>query len=132
MEEYSTIKKSLSINSQIVVLVVITYYISIITITASAYLMEVPLLMNANAAYWAIIFFGVWPIIIGKVAFAFSNHITVPILHLADIAKEIRKGNFDVNMVALNRGDEIGELAHAVDCLCVSIKIAIIKLSRKG
>jgi len=84
-----------------------------------------------NATMIMAIIFGISAILVAVVAFVFANRMTLPIRQMTIVAEEISKGSFDEELVALNRGDEVGELARAIDRLRVSVKIAITRLHKK-
>ncbi len=61
---------------------------------------------------------------VGIIARQLSLMIINPVKGLADVTHEIGKGNYDIQVPATERADEIGVLANAVDALKAEAKIA--------
>lgn len=58
-------------------------------------------------------------------ALLFSRQLALPIRQLTSVADDLSKGQMDVTISGLNRGDEIGALARAIDRLGTSIRYAM-------
>ena len=66
------------------------------------------------------------------IAYMLGKALTRPINELTIIADKLSKGDFDVNLPQIERGDEIGSLARAIDRLGISIKLAMDRLRSKS
>jgi methyl-accepting chemotaxis protein len=66
------------------------------------------------------------------IAYMLGKALTRPINELTLIADKLSKGEFDVNMTQIERGDEIGSLARAIERLGISIKMAMDRLRSKS
>ena len=66
------------------------------------------------------------------IAYALGRALTRPINELTIIADKLSKGDFDVNLTQVERGDEIGSLARAIERLGISIKLAMDRLRSKS
>ncbi|MDB5934479.1 MAG: hypothetical protein JWQ01_1823 [Massilia sp.] len=69
---------------------------------------------------------------VSVVAFFLGKQLSRPINQLTSIAHELSTGNFDVKIPQTGRGDEIGELARAIDRLGISIRLAMDRLRKKA
>ncbi|MDQ2822670.1 MAG: HAMP domain-containing protein [Pseudomonadota bacterium] len=65
------------------------------------------------------------------IAYMLGRALTRPINELTIIADKLSKGDFNVEMTQIERGDEIGSLARAIDRLGISIKLAMDRLRSK-
>lgn len=75
---------------------------------------------------------GLGSLLIGLgLAWLLSKSITNPIEQLTEAAEEISRGNFDQEVVGMERKDEVGSLARAVGRMAASIKIAVERFSKK-
>lgn len=61
-----------------------------------------------------------------------SKRLAQPIRNLTSVANQLSQGKLDVSIEGLERKDEIGEMARAVDRLGTSIKFAIQRLKKKA
>jgi len=95
--------------------------LSDISDTTSAFLMKLYLIVG-NAFLVIVI-----PLVI-----ILSLTITRPLRELTDVADRYSKGQIDLKVPGLERRDEIGNLAHALDRLGTSIKMAMQRLQKKG
>lgn len=64
------------------------------------------------------------------IAYAFSQRLTNPIRNLTHAADEMSRGRVVVKIDEINRNDELGSLARAIDRMGTSIKLAIDRLSK--
>lgn len=64
------------------------------------------------------------------VAYLLSLKLATPIRSLTTVAEQLSQGKFDVAMTGIQRKDEIGDLARAIDRLGTSIKVAIKRLRK--
>lgn len=58
-------------------------------------------------------------------ALLFSRQLSLPIRQLTSVADSLSRGQLDVSVAGMERGDEIGALARAIDRLGTSIKYAM-------
>jgi methyl-accepting chemotaxis protein len=63
-------------------------------------------------------------------ALLFSRQLSLPIRQLTQVADNLSKGQLDVSISGLDRGDEIGALARAIDRLGTSIKYAMERMRK--
>lgn len=70
--------------------------------------------------------------LVSLVAFFLGKQLSRPINQLTAIAHELSTGNFDVKIPQTGRGDEIGELARAIERLGISIRLAMDRLRKKA
>jgi methyl-accepting chemotaxis protein len=68
--------------------------------------------------------------VVGVAAFLLSRRLSVPIQRLTVIADDISRGRLDERIEYVNRGDEIGALARAIDRLRASVRLALKRLVR--
>jgi methyl-accepting chemotaxis protein len=66
------------------------------------------------------------------IAYMLGKALTRPINELTVIADKLSKGDFDVNLTQVERGDEIGSLARAIERLGISIRMAMDRLRSKS
>ena len=66
------------------------------------------------------------------IAYMLGRALTRPINELTIIADKLSRGDFDVNLTQVERGDEIGSLARAIERLGISIKLAMDRLRSKS
>ena len=66
---------------------------------------------------------------VALVAFLFAQRLTRPIRSLTRTADEISRGHLKATMTEVNRSDEIGALARAIDRMRASIKVAMGRLA---
>lgn len=60
-----------------------------------------------------------------------SINLALPIKRLTSTANSFSKGNFDDGVAYTNRNDEIGDLAHSIERMGVSIRLALKRLKSK-
>jgi methyl-accepting chemotaxis protein len=77
------------------------------------------------------ILIGVSVFLVIVVAFFLGKALTRPINELTGIARQLSNGELQVNIPQSSRGDEIGELARAIERLGVSIQLAMDRLRKK-
>jgi methyl-accepting chemotaxis protein len=65
------------------------------------------------------------------IAYWFSQALTNPIRNLTHVADEMSRGRVVVKIDEVNRNDEIGSLARAIDRMGTSIKLAMDRLTKK-
>ncbi len=65
-------------------------------------------------------------------AYVLTRGLSKPILGLTAVADQISRGKLDMQVVAINRTDEIGALARAIDRLGVSNRLAMERLARSN
>ena len=65
------------------------------------------------------------------IAFFLARRLSIPILNLTKIADEISRGNLSADIYEVNRGDEIGALARAIDRMGISLQLAFDKLKKR-
>ncbi|MFA5958570.1 methyl-accepting chemotaxis protein [Hyphomicrobium sp.] len=77
---------------------------------------------EANAAWYdhtimtiVIVVSGVMLLSVFACAFALARGLVSPLVRITSAMQELAKGNFEVALPGLNRSDEIGEIAHAVE-----------------
>ncbi|WP_332879370.1 HAMP domain-containing protein [Massilia sp. S19_KUP03_FR1] len=70
--------------------------------------------------------------LVAAIAYMLGKALTRPINELTIIADKLSKGDFDVNLTQVERGDEIGSLARAIERLGISIKMAMDRLRSKS
>ncbi len=68
---------------------------------------------------------------IGLLAFLLARGLTKPLRALTAVADEYSRGALDVAIPGSERSDEIGALAHALERMGLSIKMAMAKLSQR-
>ncbi len=61
-----------------------------------------------------------------------SKRLTRPIHELTNIAEQFSQGKLDLNISGLQRQDEIGHLARAIERLGISIKLAMSRLQKQS
>jgi len=88
-----------------------------------------PLTQMKKEGRWLII---VTIALVFGVAYMLGKALTRPINELTIIADKLSKGDFDVNLTQVERGDEIGSLARAIERLGISIKLAMDRLRSKS
>lgn len=66
---------------------------------------------------------------VALVAFLFAQRLTRPIRSLTRTADEISRGHLQATITEVNRSDEIGALARAIDRMRASIKVAMGRLA---
>lgn len=66
------------------------------------------------------------------IAYLVSQRLAQPIRNLTHIADEISRGKLGATIVEINRGDEIGALAAAIERMSVSIKMALERLKMRA
>jgi methyl-accepting chemotaxis protein len=69
-------------------------------------------------------------VLVVVVAYLLSLKLATPIRSLTTITEQLSQGKFDVVITGLQRKDEIGDLAKAIDRLGTSIKVAIKRLKK--
>jgi methyl-accepting chemotaxis protein len=65
------------------------------------------------------------------VAYIVSRRFTTPILGLTAVANEMSRGKLDLKIAETARRDEIGDLAHAIERMGTSIRLAMERLRKK-
>ena len=70
-------------------------------------------------------------VIVTLIAYSFAQRIAQPIRTLTSVANEMSRGKLVVRIDEVNRRDEIGALAAAIDRMGRSVKLAIERLSTK-
>jgi methyl-accepting chemotaxis protein len=80
----------------------------------------------------ALILLGVTLILVTVIAYWFSERMAKPIRNLTRVADEMSHGKPVGRIVEVNRKDEIGALANAIDRMGQSIRIAIERISAKS
>jgi methyl-accepting chemotaxis protein len=80
----------------------------------------------------ALILLGVTLILVTVIAYWFSERMAKPIRNLTRVADEMSHGKLAVRIVEVDRKDEIGALASAIDRMGQSIRIAIERISAKS
>ncbi len=72
-------------------------------------------------------------IVVVLTSYLISTRLATPIRDLTEVADQLSVGKMDVGEIAgVNRKDEIGDLARAIDRLGMSVKYAMKKLAKKG
>jgi methyl-accepting chemotaxis protein len=79
----------------------------------------------------AIILLVVTAVIVCILALVTSRRLTGPILQLTEVADQYSQGNLNLQIAALERKDEIGQLAQSIERLGTSIRIAIERLKKR-
>ncbi len=69
--------------------------------------------------------------IVSLVMMRFTSHITKPLYDLTEAAKQIEKGNYDIN-VNYDKNDEVGMLTNTIKTLAVHTKTHIRKLNKQA
>jgi len=69
-------------------------------------------------------------IVVSVVAYVFSQGLARPIRNLTRIADELSRGGTPEKIEEVSRGDEIGQLAAAIDRMAASIRLAIKRLRK--
>ncbi|MEM4270816.1 MAG: adenylate/guanylate cyclase domain-containing protein, partial [Candidatus Pacearchaeota archaeon] len=80
-----------------------------------------------NIQYIFLSIFGVIFIFSILISFLFAKYLTKPIYLLSDAAKELARGNMDIE-VDINRKDELGELAHSFNYMAKNLAEAYVEL----
>jgi methyl-accepting chemotaxis protein len=80
----------------------------------------------------AIILLVVTLLLVGIIAFVVAQRLANPIRKLTIAAEELSKGQMNTKITEVSRGDEIGDLAKAVERLGMSIKYALERMKRKS
>ena len=70
-------------------------------------------------------------IVVSVVAFIFSQGLSRPIRNLTRIAEELSRGGTSGKIEEVSRGDEIGQLAAAIERMAASIRLAIERLRKR-
>ncbi|MDQ1834801.1 cache domain-containing protein [Massilia scottii] len=78
------------------------------------------------------ILIGVSVALVIAIAIFLGKALTRPINDLTAIARQLSNGELQVTIAQIDRGDEIGSLARAIDRLGVSIQLAMDRLRKKG
>ena len=78
----------------------------------------------------ALILLGVTVLFVGVVSYLVARRVSRPIRNLTQIADNISRGNLRASIAEVNRSDEIGGLARAVERLTASVKLAMERLSK--
>lgn len=75
-----------------------------------------------------------WGSIIAGILYtsAFANFVTKPIRRLAQVSKEMAKGNLDIPSLDVVYDDEVGELTHSFNTMSESIRSLIEDLNQKA
>ena len=60
-----------------------------------------------------------------------SRRLTAPLRELTRVADQYSEGNLQLKITGLQRSDEIGQLAQAIERLGTSIRLAMERLQRK-
>lgn len=84
----------------------------------------------ASANGNALILLVVTLVVVALVASLWSRRLSAPIRQLTAVADAISHGKFDQPVGHLERGDELGALARAVDRLGTSVRLALQRLAR--
>ena len=63
------------------------------------------------------------------IAYIAAQRLSIPIIRLTQAANDISRGQF-TQISEKDRGDEIGSLAHAIERMSVSIRIAIERMHK--
>lgn len=66
------------------------------------------------------------------IAYVLSRQLATPIVELTAITENISRGDFDKKVIGIERRDEIGALARAIDRMAVSIRMAFDRLRKKA
>jgi len=66
------------------------------------------------------------------VAFVVSRRFTKPILNLTAVANDISRGKLSLKIAETSRNDEIGDLAHAIERMGNSIRLAMERFKKQG
>jgi methyl-accepting chemotaxis protein len=67
---------------------------------------------------------------VALVSYLVARRFSRPIRNLTQIADNISRGNLRASIAEVNRSDEIGGLARAVERLTASVKLAMERLSK--
>jgi sensor histidine kinase YesM len=67
-----------------------------------------------------------------SLAIIFTYRLTKPIIDLSQSAEKISKGNFDVELIKINTGDEVNVLADAFNKMVLSIKSYIDEIKKQA
>ena len=78
----------------------------------------------------ALILLGASAVFVGIVASLMAPRLTRPIRNLTDIADQISRGQLGTKIAEVERSDEIGGLARAIDRLRSSVEAAMKRLTR--
>jgi len=79
----------------------------------------------------ALILLGASVVFVGIMASLLAPRLTRPIRNLTDIADQISRGQLNARIAEVNRSDEIGGLARAIDRLKASVEAAMKRLVRE-
>ena len=79
----------------------------------------------------ALIVLGATLTVVILISFVVARRLSRPILNMTSIADNISRGELGAKVKEINRSDEIGELARAVDRLGTSMRLAIERLSKR-
>jgi len=71
-------------------------------------------------------------VVVTVVAYVFSQGLSRPISNLTKIANELSRGGSPGKIEEVSRGDEIGQLAAAIDRMAASIRLAIERLRKNA
>jgi methyl-accepting chemotaxis protein len=80
----------------------------------------------------ALILLAITLLTVSYVAYLLAQRLSRPIRHLTAVADEISRGQLDIKIEELNRRDEIGALAAAIDRMGVSIRMSLQKLRARA
>ena len=69
---------------------------------------------------------------VSYIAYLLAQRLARPIRNLTLIAEEISRGRLDIKIQEVNRSDEIGALAAAIERMGVSIRMSLQKLRAKA
>ncbi|WP_136807820.1 cache domain-containing protein [Desulfosediminicola flagellatus] len=87
---------------------------------------------SANKArLQALMLLGVTLIMVVLIAFLLAQRLSTPIRNLTSIAEQISRGNLNAVIQEVNRKDEIGALARAIERMGVSLQMAFDRLRKK-
>lgn len=79
----------------------------------------------------SVMVFAVTVVLVLVIAFVLARRLSQPILNLTQIADNLSRGELSAKIKEINRSDEIGELARAVERLGASMRLAIDRLSKR-
>jgi methyl-accepting chemotaxis protein len=85
----------------------------------------------AAATQKAMVIGGITAVLVLLIAWVFARGLTRPIVALTAVADEISRGNLALTVGGTSRGDEIGDLARAIERLGSSVRIAMNRLKRE-
>ena len=78
----------------------------------------------------ALIMLGITLVLVIGVSLLMARGLSRPIVNLTGVAEALSKGNLDVKINEVSRGDEIGELAQAVERMGASIRYTMDRLKK--